>query len=89
MIQVFHKSYQEIVVHMQSKIKLANRFFMITTSEDFSWLYNSIVPCQNWKYVVMRKTLAKMLWQKLEDKYTMKSTENWLHLKKKLYCFHK
>ena len=35
----------------------------------------------------MRETKAKELWKKLENKYMMKSMENWLYLKKKLFCF--
>ncbi|KAG2692926.1 hypothetical protein I3760_08G075400 [Carya illinoinensis] len=39
------------------------------------------------KYFVMRETNAKVLWQKLEDKFMKKSIESRLHLKKKLFRF--
>ena len=39
------------------------------------------------KYFVMKETLAKDLWKKLEDKYMTKSIENRLYLKKKLFRF--
>lgn len=39
------------------------------------------------KFFVMRETIAKELWQKLEDKYMTKSVKNRLHLKRRLYYF--
>ena len=39
------------------------------------------------KFFVMRDTMAKELWQKLEDKYMTKSAENRLHLKRRLFYF--
>ncbi|KAM1047413.1 hypothetical protein ACFX2C_026771 [Malus domestica] len=53
------------------------------------WACSSIRLClaKTQKYFVMRETVASVLWQKLEDKYMMKSAENRLHLKKKLYRF--
>ena len=39
------------------------------------------------KYFVMRESMARTLWQKLEDKYMTKSMENRLYLKKKLFRF--
>ncbi|KAJ9558432.1 hypothetical protein OSB04_013046 [Centaurea solstitialis] len=39
------------------------------------------------KFNVMRETLAKELWQKLEDKYMTKSAENRLYKKKRLFYF--
>ena len=39
------------------------------------------------KYFVMSETKAKELWKMLEDKYMMKSVENRLYLKKKLFRF--
>ena len=35
----------------------------------------------------MRETRAKKLWRKLEDTYMTKSVENWLYIKKRLFCF--
>lgn len=35
----------------------------------------------------MKETLTKELLKKLEDKYMMKSIENWLYLKKQLFWF--
>lgn len=40
------------------------------------------------KYFVMKESLAKELGEKLESKHMMKSIENWLFLKKKLFQFH-
>ena len=39
------------------------------------------------KYPFMKVTMAKELWDKLEVKYTKKSVENKLYLKKKLFHF--
>ena len=39
------------------------------------------------KHFVMRETRAKKLWRKLEDTYMTKSVENWLYIKKRLFCF--
>uniref|UniRef100_A0A5B7BZJ7 Putative copia LTR rider n=1 Tax=Davidia involucrata TaxID=16924 RepID=A0A5B7BZJ7_DAVIN len=39
------------------------------------------------KYFVMRETSARVLWQKLENKFMTKSIENRLYLKKKLFQF--
>ncbi|KAG2663573.1 hypothetical protein I3760_16G037700 [Carya illinoinensis] len=39
------------------------------------------------KYFVMRETDARVLWQKLEDKFMKKSIESRLYLKKKLFRF--
>lgn len=63
--------------------------------DEAEWIRLNRVACSSirlclakaQKYSVMRETSAKMLWQKLEDKYMTKSIENRLHLKKKLYRF--
>ncbi|KAL6199987.1 hypothetical protein ACLB2K_029769 [Fragaria x ananassa] len=39
------------------------------------------------KFDVMSETTPKELWQKVEDKYMMKSAENRLHLKRRLFNF--
>ena len=35
----------------------------------------------------MNKTFTRKIWENLESKYPTKSIENWLHLKRRLYCF--
>ena len=39
------------------------------------------------KHFFMRDTRAKKLWRKLEDTYMTMGVENWLYIKKRLFCF--
>ena len=42
--------------------------------------------CREQKYPFMRETSESKLWKALENKYMKKSNENWLYLKKRLFC---
>ena len=42
---------------------------------------------QNLKYDVMNETSTKNIWETLANKYLTKSSENHLHLKRRIYCF--
>ena len=63
--------------------------------DDKEWIKTNRQACgiirlcltKDHKYYVIRETLAKKLWEALEEKYMKKNLEKRFYMKKKLYRF--